>query len=111
MLKKKIIPVFLTSVLAISGASGFATEILSENVYAAEESHPMRLVDYAGLLEDDEAETLEKKLDQISEDYDCDVVIVTEESINGARPMDYADDFFDYNDYGMGADKSVFFCC
>lgn len=106
MLKKKIIPVFLTSVLAISGASGFATEILSENVYAAEESHPMRLVDYAGLLEDDEAETLEKKLDQISEDYDCDVVIVTEESINGARPMDYADDFFDYNDYGMGADKS-----
>ena len=42
----------------------------------------------------------------ISEDYDCDVVIVTEESIDGADPMAYADDFYDYNDYGMGDDNS-----
>ena len=51
-------------------------------------------------------EELEAKLDQVSEDYGCDVVVVTEETLDGAVPQDYADDFFDYNDYGMGEDKS-----
>ena len=73
MLKRKIIPAFLASVLAISATAGVSAEVFSENAYAAEELHTVRLVDYAGLLEDDEAETLEEKLDQISEDYDCDV--------------------------------------
>ena len=106
MLKRKIIPAFLASVLAISATAGVSAEVFSENAYAAEELHTVRLVDYAGLLEDDEAETLEEKLDQISEDYDCDVVIVTEESIDGADPTVYADDFYDYNDYGTGDDNS-----
>lgn len=34
MLKKKIIPVFLASVLTVSGTTGFVTEAFSENVYA-----------------------------------------------------------------------------
>lgn len=106
MLKRKIIPVFLASVLAVSGTAGFSAGIGSENVYASEEAHTQRLADFADLLDDDQEEELEAKLDQISEDYDCDVVIVTEEGIDGAKPMDYADDFFDYNDYGMGSDKS-----
>ena len=96
MLKRKIIPAFLVSVLAISATAGVSAEVFSENAYAAEELYTVRLVDYAGLLEDDEAETLEEKLDQISEDYDCDVVIVTEESIDGADPTAY----------GMGDDNS-----
>ena len=32
MLKKKIIPVFLASVLTVSGTTGFVTEAFSENV-------------------------------------------------------------------------------
>ena len=106
MLKRKIIPVFLASVLAVSGTAGFSTGVFSENVYAAEEAHTQRLADFADLLDADQEEELEAKLNQISEDYDCDVVIDIEESIDGATPMDYADDFFDYNDYGMGSDKS-----
>ena len=39
MLKKKIIPVFLASVLTVSGTTGFVTEAFSENAYAAEEVH------------------------------------------------------------------------
>ena len=39
MLKKKIIPVFLASVLVISGTAGFSAGIVSENVYASEEVH------------------------------------------------------------------------
>ena len=106
MLKRKIIPVFLASVLAVSGTAGFSNGIFTENIYAAEESHTQRLADFADLLDADQEEELEAKLDQVSEDYNCDVVILTEESIDGAKPMDYADDFFDYNDYGMGSDKS-----
>jgi uncharacterized protein len=32
-------------------------------------------------------------------------VIVTENDIGNARPRDYADDFFDYNGYGLGKDR------
>ena len=106
MLKEKIIPVFLASVLTVSGTTGFVTEAFSENVYAAEEVHTERLADFADLLDDGQKEELEAKLDQVSEDYGCDVVVVTEETLDGAVPQDYADDFFDYNDYGMGEDKS-----
>ena len=45
MLKKKIIPVFLASVLTVSGTTGFVTEAFSENVYAAEESAYRKLAD------------------------------------------------------------------
>ena len=51
MLKKKIIPVFLASVLTVSGTTGFVTEAFSENVYAAEEVHTERLADFADLLD------------------------------------------------------------
>ncbi len=92
MLKKKIIPVFLASALTVSGTTGFVTEAFSENVYAAEEVHTERLADFADLLDDGQEEELEAKLDQVSEDYGCDVVVVTEETLDGAVPQDYADD-------------------
>lgn len=106
MLKRKIIPVFLASVLAVSGTTGFSAGVFSENVYASEEANTQRLADFADLLDADQKEELEVKLDQISENYDCDVVVDIEESIDGMDPTAYADDFFDYNDYGMGNDKS-----
>ena len=106
MLKRKIIPVFLASVLAVSGTTGFSVGVFSENVYASEEANTQRLADFADLLDADQKEELEVKLDQISENYDCDVVVDIEESIDGMDPTAYADDFFDYNDYGMGNDKS-----
>ena len=65
MLKKKIIPVFLASVLTVSGTTGFVTEAFSENVYAAEEVHTERLADFADLLDDGQEEELEAKLDQV----------------------------------------------
>ncbi len=106
MLKRKIIPVFLVSTLAVSGITGFGDRIFSEKVYASEDIHTERLADFADLLDDEQEEELEARLDQISEDYDCDVVVDIEESIDGMDPTDYADDFYDYNEYGMGDDKS-----
>lgn len=63
-----------------------------------------RLVDNADLLNDSEETALLKKLDEISERQKMDVVVVTVESIGGKTREAYADDFYDYNGYGYGAD-------
>ena len=61
-----------------------------------------RLVDDADLLSRSEARELEEKLDDISRQGELDVVIVTVDSLDGYSARDYADDYFDYNGYGMG---------
>lgn len=64
-----------------------------------------RLVDDAGLLSDSEAARVLARLDEISERQQVDVVAVTEKSLNGKTPMEYADDFYDQNGYGFGDGK------
>ena len=61
-----------------------------------------RLVDNADLVLDTEEATLLKKLDEISERQQLDVVVVTVESVGDKTPTEYADDFYDYNGYGFG---------
>ena len=58
-----------------------------------------RLADEAGLLSDAECAAVERQLDALSAQYGLDVVIVTTQSTGGSTPMEYADDYFDYNDY------------
>lgn len=57
------------------------------------------LVDDAGLLTDTEAANLEAKLSQISDRHNVDIVIVAVDSTDGKSPMDFADDYYDYNGY------------
>lgn len=64
--------------------------------------YTLRLVDNADLLNDDEETTLLAKLDEISERQQADIVVVTVDTLDGKTPMDYADDFYDYNGYGFG---------
>jgi uncharacterized protein len=61
------------------------------------------LVDEAGLLTQAQADGLLKKLDEISERQKCDVAVVTVNSLDGKTSEAYADDFYDYNGYGMGS--------
>lgn len=61
-----------------------------------------RLVDDADLLTTSEEERLLDKLDEISERQQCDVAVVTVNSTNGKTPQAFADDYYDYNGYGMG---------
>jgi len=63
------------------------------------------VVDNAGLLSGGETATLENLMTQIALSCNFDLVIVTEKNIDGANPMAYADDFFDYNGYGLGEDR------
>jgi len=64
-----------------------------------------RVVDRAGLLSPGEKGSLMTRLNSLSEQYKFDLVIVTENSIGDVSPMNYADDFFDYNGYGLGSGR------
>ena len=64
-----------------------------------------RLVDNADLLTDGEESALLMKLDEISVRQKADIVVVTVDSTDGKTPMDYADDFYDYNGYGFGDNR------
>ena len=83
----------------------YAAPSKDPSVIAALGSFP-RLVDNADLLDEEEEALLLGKLDEVSERQQFDVVIVTASTIDGKSPMAYADDFFDYNGYGKGADRS-----
>jgi len=71
---------------------------LLATVFSASAASP-RLCDEAGLLTATEAAALTQQLDEISQAYGMDIVIVTVETTDGQDPMDFADDYFDYNDY------------
>lgn len=64
-----------------------------------------RLVDTAGLLDGADRAALLSRLDEISERQRVDVVVVTVNELEGKTPMQYADDFYDYNGYGYGRAK------
>ena len=64
-----------------------------------------RIADNAGLLNPDEKKHLADFISSIAEEYNFDLVIVTEKSISNKHPMNYADDYFDYNGYGLGDDR------
>lgn len=72
----------------------------------ASASHPPRIVDGHNLLTDSQEQELEKKADRIAAKYKMDVVIVICWSLDGKTAEEYADDYFDYNDYGIGTAHS-----
>jgi len=65
-------------------------------------AHPSRLVDDADLLTAEEENQIRALLDEKSEDNAFDIVVVTVNSLEGESAEAYADDYFDYNGYGMG---------
>ena len=57
------------------------------------------LVDDADLLTIREEQQLTEQLEQASEEWDLDIVIVTVDGLYGEYIRDYADDYYDYNGY------------
>ncbi len=62
------------------------------------------VMDYADLLTPEEEEALDAGLAQISGEIGADIVILTVDTLEGYSAQAYADDFYDYNGYGQGAD-------
>ena len=82
---------------------------LSLSVFAGEgtslSGNPL-VVDNAGLLTAGEREALEAKARSLSETYGCEVVILTVNGTGGKSLQDFSDDFFVYQGYGYGEDRS-----
>lgn len=91
MMKKKILMILFTMLFCM---------VTTLPILAA--GNMPRLVDNADLLSNSEESTLLAKLDEISERQQMDIVVVTTQTIDGKSPMEYADDFYDYNGYGFG---------
>lgn len=60
--------------------------------------------DDANLFSSLEIENLEKEANDLSIEYNMDIVIVTTNDAQGKSPRDYADDFFDYGGFGVGSE-------
>ncbi|MBS4957452.1 MAG: TPM domain-containing protein [Clostridium sp.] len=92
-LKKKVIPCISIVIF-----------ILSFNLIVKANVNPV--VDDAKLLSQDEAQKLREDIENFREKYNMDAVIVTSKDLEGKSTMDYADDYYDYNGYGLGDNKS-----
>lgn len=64
------------------------------------------VVDDGDFLSPWDEDALAKKLAALSDEYDMDFVVVTTTSLGGKSAEAYADDYFDYNGYGRGSDRS-----
>lgn len=68
-------------------------------VFSASAEQTVFVIDNAELLTDSEEEALEAAISDLRMTYEMDIVILTENSLQGARPQDHADDYYDQNGY------------
>ena len=64
-----------------------------------------RLVDAADLLSDSQEAELLQQLDRVSQELQCDVVIVTMESLGGYTPEQVAYAYYDQYEFGYGGNR------
>ena len=65
-----------------------------------------KIIDDAGLLTDLQLADLEQRAADLVNRYEMDIVIVTVDSLGDKTSEEYADDYYDYNGYGVGEDFS-----
>lgn len=69
-------------------------------------SNPNNVIDSMGYLSESEIEALQTQINSIKESHILDTVIVITDDTEGKSSMDYADDYYDYNDYGLDDEYS-----
>ncbi len=79
---------------------------LSVSVFGAYHGESLpRVIDDADLLMGTEEMRLLSKFDEIADTAQVDVIVVTVNTLEGQTPQAYADDLYDYNDFGLGDKK------
>lgn len=73
---------------------------------AATGSDTPLIVDNAGVLTSEQVDDLTQTASDLRDLYEMDVVIVVVADLDGKSAQDYADDYYDYNGYGIGDDYS-----
>lgn len=113
-MKKRLI--FIVMIFSVS-VSLFWGALMSAPVCAEDSSQ--RFCDYANLLTSDEGIKMIDLLNEISQEKEFDIVIVTTYGLHAdsemmesrgqnhiySGEMEFADDFYDYNHYGFGEDR------
>ena len=102
MNKIKLIAASLCTSALIGGAPLLATPVLAEESSKVSKDY---VVDHADLLTQTEENELSEKLQDISDELQFDVVVVTTNSTGSKTATEYADDYFDYNGYGRGSNN------
>ena len=64
------------------------------------------VVDDALLLSQNEFDTLTEKAEELADEYDCGVYVLTVDSLEGKTPREYAQDYYLDNDLGIGEGKN-----
>lgn len=67
-----------------------------------------RVFDYAGLMSESEIAGLEEMISGLRTAYNMDFVVLTSNDAPAGGSMAYADDFYDYNGFGTGAEWDGF---
>lgn len=96
MIKRRILPVFLSLLvisLMIAGA---------QTVLAAEQ----RVFDDAKLLSTDEITQLNDKIATLTSELNQDFVVVTTNDAQGSTAQEYADNYYDEHGFGIGENKN-----
>ena len=86
-MKKTVITLLITLALAL---------IIPMSAYADGAEY---VVDNADLLSEADESALREKLQNLSGQYEFDIVALTVDNLDGKTPMEYADDYYDYNGY------------
>lgn len=94
MFRKRIILCLLMMVLLFAGTC---------RVYGEESAN---VKDFLNYLTADQVAGLQSTADRLKADYGLEPVIVITDNVEGKSSMAYADDYYDYNGYGAGDDKS-----
>lgn len=79
--------------------------LLFPSLFLSAGAEQQYVIDNADLMSSSEEAALEEKAQALRQEYGMDVVILTVDSLDGKRPQDYADDYYDYNGMQMTA------CC
>lgn len=68
------------------------------------------VVDNADILTDEEEAYFLERCQAFTDEYKCEIAIVTITDLEGKTAQEYADDFYDYNGYGYGENKDGLLC-
>lgn len=98
-MKKKVLTLLFSLVLCLC----IATPAFAQTDGFTSEYE--RVQDLAGLLSDNEEALLVTKLNELSERQKMDIIVLTTDALNGKTPQDYADDIYDYSNFGYGESK------
>ena len=106
-----------TGTNAIPEETTAAEEITGTNAIPEETTQSIKtervlplVVDNADILTDEEEAYFLERCQTFTDEYKCEIAIVTITDLEGKTAQEYADDFYDYNGYGYGENKDGLLC-